>query len=309
MDKCNRMRVAILGTGIVGMDLLVKIARSEWLDCRLVVGRNATSEGMAYAASLGYPSTDRGVDALIEAPDTFDIVFDATNVDSHRQHYKRLAPLGKRIFDLTPSKIGRMVLPSINGGDVADYDNINLISCGGQATIPLMCALGKHYPDPAYVEIVTTPASPGVGRATRLNLDEYIYTTEAAICAFTTAKKVKVAVNISAARPPTSFRVSMSMLVPGADVEVVRSTVEEAACGVRAFCPGYRIAACTVLDDSRIFVATEIVGRGDRLPAYAGNLDIINGAAVFVAEQYARDRLVLSGHYAPPFLANEAQLG
>ena len=282
------LRVAIIGAGFIGTDLLLKIGRSDTLTCALVVGRNPKAAGLRQAANLGYPTSDRGIAALLEEPDAFDLVFDATDALSHEDHWRRLERLGKSMINLTPSRTGHMVAPTVNGADALAYRNVSLISCGGQASVPLVHALARVFPRIPYLEVVTTVASRSVGRGTRMNLDEYIETTAAAVQAFSGAGQVKVLVNLSPARPPATFRVAISMMTGGAGGARVGSAVEQAAEAVRGFCPGYRIAACETFADGRIFTAVEVASRGDHLPVYAGNLDIINDAAIVIAERQAR---------------------
>jgi acetaldehyde dehydrogenase len=288
MNRRAPARVAILGAGLIGIDLLFKIQRSPYLDCQLIAGRDDRARGLRQAASLGYATASNGIHSLVAALRPFDIVFDATNAMSHAEHWAYLQPLGTMVVDLTPSMVGHLVVPTVNGADALTHGNINLITCGGQASIPILHALAQRYL-PDYVEVVTTAASPSVGRATRLNLDEYIETTEDALRAFTGAKEVKSMVNLSPARPPATFRMAMSMQAPGLNLESVRTLVAVAAEEVRSFVSGFEVVACTVIGDEA-FVAVEVSASGDRIPRYAGNLDIINSAAILVAEQRAVSR-------------------
>ncbi|GAA4680225.1 acetylating acetaldehyde dehydrogenase [Streptomyces chumphonensis] len=291
MPRSEPLRVAVLGAGLIGIDLVTKIQRSPALSCELVVGRTEETRGLRHAAALGCATAAGGVDALVAGREPFDVVFDATNATAHAEHWARLEPLGTLLVDLTPSRVGHMVVPTVNGADALLHRNVNLVSCGGQASVPVLHALARlcrpRYPE--YVEVVTTAASVSVGRATRLNLDEYIATTETAVRTFTGVADVKAIVNLSPARPPAPFRVAMSLVVPGADEDTVAAHVEAAAAEVRRHTPGYRVTACTVTDE-RIFVAVEVTAAGDRIPRYAGNLDIINAAAVLIAERYAARR-------------------
>lgn len=281
------LRAAVLGTGLIGIDLLTKIQRSPLLDCQLVVGRDARAHGMRVAASLGVPTGADGIRSLL-AEEPFDIVFDATNAMAHAEHWACLEPLGTLLVDLTPSMVGHPVVPTVNSAEALAHRNVNLVSCGGQASVPILHSLAAHY-RPEYVEVVTTAASAGVGRATRLNLDEYVATTQAAVRRFTGVREVKAMVNLSPAKPPGAFRVAMSLLGSGYELEPVRRLVTAAAAEVRAFAAGYAVTACTVTAD-RAFVAVEVTAADGRLPRYAGNLDIINSAAVLVAEQHAARR-------------------
>lgn len=297
MNRDEFMRVAVLGAGLIGIDLLTRIQRSPSLDCRLVVGRDDQARGLRNAAELGYPTAANGIESVVGAATPFDIVFDATNAMSHAEHWARLRPLGTTLIDLTPSMVGHMVVPTVNAAEAAAHANVNLISCGGQAAIPILHRIAQRYRCD-YIELVTTAASRSVGRATRLNLDEYIETTQNAVRTFTGVDRVKTIVNLSPARPATMFRVAMSIVAPGLEIEPVRALVAEAADEVRAFVPGYRVAACTVTEE-RAFVAVEVAASGDRIPRYAGNLDIINSAAVLIAEQHAACRVPLIAAEAP----------
>lgn len=285
MNRNEPLQVAILGAGLIGIDLLLKIRRSDVLDCQLVVGRDDSSHGLRRAARMGCATAADGIRSLIEADRPFDVVFDASNADSHGEHWESLRPLGTRLVDLTPSMIGHMVAPTVNGADALSHRNVNLISCTGQAAVPVLHALTQRYPA-QYIEVVTTAASSSIGRATRLNLDEYIDTTQNAVRTFTQAPDVKVMVNLSPASPPAVFRVAMSMLGAGFEPDVVHGLVTDAAAQVRAFAPGFAVTACTVTDE-RAFVAVEVAATGDRIPRHVGNLDIINSAAVLVVERCA----------------------
>lgn len=294
----GRARVAVLGTGIIGRDLIGKIHGSPLLDCRLVAGRDPESAGLRHAAALGYPCSADGVAAILAAPQPFDIVFDATNAMSHAEHSRLLRPSGALLIDLTPSRLGQMAAPTVPGRPVPTEGDVSLISCGGQAAVPIAHALAAAF-EVEYLEAVSTVASTIAGRATRLNLDEYIATTQYALTEFSGVHNVKAILNISPAIPPATFRTAVHAVIPGAGAKAddVRAVVAEAAAGAREFAPGYRVIACTVTGD-RITVALEVTAHSDVLPRYAGNLDIIDSAAVLVAERHAA-RLAAAGLEAP----------
>ncbi|MCP3817505.1 acetaldehyde dehydrogenase (acetylating) [Streptomyces sp. A3M-1-3] len=283
----ERTSVAVLGAGLIGIDLIGKIQRSAALDCRLVVGRGPRTLGLRRAAELGFTTAAGGIVSLLDSG-PFDVVFDASNADAHAEHSSCLKATGATLIDLTPARLGTMVVPTVNGADAAAHRHINLVSCGGQAAIPVLHALAQHC-SPQYIEVVSTGASASAGRATRLNLDEYITTTQEAIRAFTGTRDVKVMVNLSPALLAPPFRVAMTVLAPGLRPLPVRAIAAAAAEGVRAFAPGYRVASASV-SEGRISVAVEVTAEGGRIPRYAGNLDIINAAAVLVAEQHATAR-------------------
>ncbi|WP_405161497.1 acetaldehyde dehydrogenase (acetylating) [Nocardia sp. NBC_01499] len=285
MANLKPILVAVIGTGMIGMDLISKIHRSPLLECGLVAGRNPGSEGLQYAAGLGYRTSSDGIDVVVAAARPFDVVFDATNAHSHLEHWNLLEPLGTLVIDLTPSRLGEMVVPTVTGTRIPNRRNLSLISCGGQASVPIAHALGRQF-SARYIEVVTTAASSIVGRATRLNLDEYVETTQHAVSVFSGVRDTKAMVNISAAVPPTIFRVALSAEILGANAATVHAAVAAAAEEVRAFAPGYAVTACTVTDE-RVSVVVEVTATSEFMPRYAGNLDIINAAAILVAEQYA----------------------
>ncbi|MGW0880573.1 acetaldehyde dehydrogenase (acetylating) [Streptomyces sp. NPDC002671] len=293
MERNGRLSAAVLGAGLIGVDLMTKVMRSDVLDLRLVVGRDGDTPGLRQADRLGLPTATDGIRSLTDADDVFDVAFDATNALSHAEHAERLAPLGTMLIDLTPSKVGRMVVPTVNGPDALAHRDVNMVSCGGQASIPILHAITRQR-RVAYIEVVTTAASLSVGPSTRLNLDEYIGTTQDAVRALTGVDRVKAILNLSPAKPPATFRVAMSLLGEDLTEASVRPLVEEAARGIRDFAGGYEVTACTA-DGEKAFVAVEVTACGERIPEYAGNIDIINAAALHVAEQYAADHLATAG--------------
>ncbi|TXJ86772.1 acetaldehyde dehydrogenase (acetylating) [Streptomyces lavendulae] len=277
--------VAVIGTGSIGQDLVSKIRRSAVLDCALVAGRDAESAGLRRAAGLGCPTSADGINAILAAPRPFDVVFDATNARAHAEHRRLLRSFDTLLIDLTPSKIGQMVVPTVTGVHAPPEGDVSLISCGGQASVPVAHALAGRF-DVRYLEVVSTVASSVAGRATRLNLDEYVATTQQALTAFTGVGDTKAILNISPAVPPATFRTTVHALAPGAEIGAVRTVVDEAAEQVREFAPGYRVRACEVRGEL-IVVTLEVTADSEVLPAYAGNLDLIDAAAVLVAEQHA----------------------
>ncbi|MBM7774436.1 acetaldehyde dehydrogenase [Actinokineospora baliensis] len=280
-----RNRVAVIGTGAIGQDLVSKVHRSPVLDCALVVGRNPDSAGLAHAARLGYPTSAGGIDAVLAADQPFDVLLDATSAAAHVEHWRLLADTPTLLVDLTPSKIGQMVVPTVTGTARSTGRDVSLISCGGQASIPVAHALAERFAV-RYLEVVSTVASTIAGRATRLNLDEYVATTQHALTTFTDVAETKAILNISPAVPPATFRTAVHAVIPGADPDAIRSVVDSVAARVREFAPGYRVIACAVTGE-RVVVSVEVIADSDVLPHYAGNLDIINSAAILVAEQHA----------------------
>ncbi|MEV7734229.1 acetaldehyde dehydrogenase (acetylating) [Streptomyces sp. NPDC088921] len=292
MQATGRLSVSVLGAGLIGMDLATKIMRSDCLDLRLVAGRHDAAE-LRRAARRGLPVATGGIQSLVDAEEDFDVVFDATNASFHAEHAEKLAASGAMIVDLTPSRVGQMIVPTVNREDIGSHRDISMVTCGGQACVPILHAIARvHEID--CVEVVTTAATLSVGRASRLNLDEYVQTTQDAIRWFTGVEDVKALVNISPARPAATFRVAMYLRGRDLTTDSVRALVTRAADEIRTYVKGFGVSVCTV-NDSTAFVSVEVTASGDRLPHYAGNLDIINSAAIQAAECYAADRLALAG--------------
>jgi acetaldehyde dehydrogenase len=293
MKPDRRLSVAVLGAGLIGIDLADKIMRSKSLDLRLVAGRDLATPGLRQAAQLGVPIATDGIQSIIDADDQFDVVFDATNALSHSEHAEELTPRGIMLVDLTPSKVGHMIVPTVNRAEVITHGDISMVTCGGQASIPILHAITKAH-SIRYIEVVTTAATLSVGRGTRLNLDEYVGTTQEAVRAFTGVEDVKAILNISPARPPATFRVAATLLGDDLTSDSVKSLAAAAAADLRSFVGGFEIAACMV-NDGKAFIAVEVTSSGDRIPRYAGNLDIINSAAIHLAEFHAANQLPITG--------------
>ena len=280
--------VAVIGTGAIGMDLVNKIQRSPLLHCGLLAGRNKDSAGFELAAQLGCPTSAGGIDAVLASPTPFDVVFDATNAMSHAKHWELLRPLGSLMIDLTPSHLGKMIVPTVTGTEALAERNVSLISCGGQASIPILHALSRHFRIND-IEVVATVASNILGRATRINIDEYVDTTQRALSAFTGVANTKAILNISPAAPPAMFRVTIFAGIPGVTKEQITPVLAEAVEAVRGFSAGYSLTALNV-SEGRVSISLEVVASSKVMPEYAGNLDLINSAAILVAEQYASYR-------------------
>jgi acetaldehyde dehydrogenase len=285
MNVERSLSVGILGAGLIGVDLAVKADRASVLDLRMIAGRDAESPGLKQAARLGLPTGCQGIRSIVELDEPLDLVFDATNAAFHSEHAEALAPFGTVLVDLTPSRVGHMILPTVNRSDILSHRDISMVSCGAQASVPIARAIAQAHPVD-YIEVVATAATLSVGRGTRLNLDEYVETTQDALREFTGVSNVKAMLNVSPARPPAAFRVAVSVLGEGLTDASVSALVAAAATNIRAFTPGFAVTVCTV-NDGMAFVAVEVISAGDRIPAYAGNLDIINFAAMQVAEHYA----------------------
>jgi acetaldehyde dehydrogenase (acetylating) len=284
----KKLKVAIIGSGNIGTDLLIKVMRSPFLECSAFIGRNFHSQGMQKAQTLRVNISADGIDYIKNNPDCCDIVFDATSSASHFEHAPVLADLGKFVIDLTPAKIGSMCVPAVNLKEGLGAKNVNMITCGGQASIPIAYAIGKTQCEVEYVEVVSSIASKSAGPATRINLDEYIHTTEEGVKSFSGAKKTKAILNLNPAIPCINMQTTVMAKVKNPDVEKLKPFLSEIIESVKKYVPGYEIIVGPVIEDGRIFVTARVKGLGDYLPAYAGNLDIINCAAVAMAEEYAK---------------------
>ena len=304
MTRTGRTKVAVIGSGNIGTDLMVKVLRvSRHLEMGAMVGIDEASDGLARARRLGVPTTADGVDGLVAMAefDDIDIVFDATSAQAHVANAERLTAHGKRIVDLTPAALGPFVVPAVNIDDHLDEPNVNMVTCGGQATIPIVAAISRVAPVP-YAEIVASIASRSAGPGTRANIDEFTETTSQAIESVGGAGRGKAIIILNPAEPPLIMRDTVLALVVAADEsmhEEIRASVEKMVADVSAYVPGYRLKqrvqinpipkgqpVHTLLRDDatapthQVSVFLEVEGAAHYLPAYAGNLDIMTSAAV-----------------------------
>ncbi len=283
----RKLKVAIIGSGNIGTDLLIKVLRSPYLECRTFIGRRLSSAGMLKALSLGVPVSADGINHIVSNPNCCDLVFDATSARSHCEHAPILKKLDKRVIDLTPSKIGFMCVPVVNYDDALAEFNVNMVTCGGQASIPVAYAIGQTQTDVEYIEVISSIASRSAGPATRQNIDEYIKTTEEGLSEFSGAIRTKAILNLNPAEPCVDMHVTIFAKVGNPDIPQLSETLFQLVKRLRAYVPGYEIILGPLVENDRIAVIARVRGLGDYLPAYAGNLDIINCAAVMMAEKYA----------------------
>ena len=284
----RKIKVGIIGTGNIGTDLLVKIQRSEFLECGIFAGRNPDSEGIRKAESMGVRTSYESIDAILKEPNSCEIVFDATSASVHKKNAPILKKLKKYTIDLTPSKIGKMCVPAINMKDCLKAQNINLITCGGQAAIPIIAAIMQVHPDTEYIELVSSISSKSAGSGTRLNIDEFTQTTRDAIESFTGVKKAKAIIVLNPAEPPVLMHNTIYAKIKKPKLAELKEKITEMAREIQKYVPGYKITLGPVVENERVTTMIEVVGRGDYLPKYSGNLDIITCAAVNMAEEYAR---------------------
>ena len=291
----KKIKTAIIGTGNIGSDLLVKINRSEVLECSLFAGRSPESDGIKFAVKMGVPVSSESIHAIEGNPACCDIVFDATSAAVHKFNAPILRKLNKFTIDLTPSKIGRMCVPTINLDECLGEANVNTITCGGQATVPIAYAVKQAQPDVDYIEIVASISSRSAGPGTRANIDEFTQTTKEALEYFTGVSKAKAIIIMNPAEPPIIMRNTIYALVEHPDMDAITRKVNEYVERIKKYVPGYRVIVGPVFENGRVTTTIEVVGLGDYLPTYSGNLDIITCAAVEIAEVYARKRLLPGG--------------
>jgi acetaldehyde/propanal dehydrogenase len=293
----NKIKCAVIGPGNIGTDLLYKLKRSPVLDPVWLVGIDPESDGLKRAAAMGIKTTAGGVDGLLPhvQEDGIQIAFDATSAYAHAENSAKLNALGVLMIDLTPAAIGPYCVPPVNlAQHVGRREmNVNMVTCGGQATIPMVAAISRVQPV-SYGEIVATVSSRSVGPGTRKNIDEFTRTTAGAIEKIGGAGKGKAIIVINPAEPPLIMRDTIHCLTEGeplrdAIVESVHAMIKD----VQKYVPGYRLVNGPVFDGNKVSVFLEVQGLGDYLPTYAGNLDIMTAAAARTAEMFAEE--ILSG--------------
>lgn len=302
-----KTKVAIIGSGNIGTDLMIKVMRlSKVLEMGAMVGIDAASDGLARAARMGVATTHEGIEGLVAMPAfaDIDIVFDATSAGAHHRHNELLQAHGKRVIDLTPAAIGPFTVPPVNGDANLDARNVNMVTCGGQATIPIVAAVNR-VAKVHYGEIVASISSKSAGPGTRANIDEFTETTSQAICDVGGATRGKAIIILNPAEPPLIMRDTVYCLCEDADREAIRRSVEDMVAEVQTYVPGYRMKQAVQFESFggnrplhipemggtftglKVSVFLEVEGAAHYLPAYAGNLDIMTSAALKTAEKIA----------------------
>ena len=307
----SRTKVAVIGSGNIGTDLVIKLKRiAQHLEIAVLVGIDPASDGLARARRMGISTVHTGVQGLIEHPefDSIDIVFDSTSAKAHVTNAEALAPYRKRLIDLTPAAPGPYVVPAVNLDDYLDAPDVNMVTCGGQATIPIVAAISRITPV-HYAEIVASIASKSAGPGTRANIDEFTETTAKAIEVVGRAARGKAIIVLNPADPPLIMRDTVLALVTDPDYDAVRASIHDMVAQVAVYVPGYRLKhqvqftpvterVTTLTGDIdvgpnlvKVSVFLEVVGAAHYLPGYAGNLDIMTSAALQVAEKLAERKL------------------
>ena len=295
----KKIKCALIGPGNIGTDLLVKLTRSELIDVHSMVGVVPESDGLARARKMGVPASAEGVDWLLNQPTLPDLVFEATSAKAHLANAPRYEEAGITAIDLTPAAAGPLVCPPVNLDTLSDAPNLNMITCGGQATIPIVHAVSSVVPVP-YAEIVASISSRSAGPGTRANIDEFTETTARAIEQVGGAARGKAIIILNPVDPPMIMRDTVYCAIPSdADTKAISASIEKMVAEVATYVPGYTLRAEPQFDEprdiwngmARVAVFLEVRGNGDYLPPWAGNLDIMTAAAARVGEQLARRKV------------------
>ncbi|PFJ13385.1 acetaldehyde dehydrogenase (acetylating) [Bacillus cereus] len=282
----EKVKVAIIGSGNIGTDLMYKLRKSEVIELNSMIGIDSESDGLKRAKEAGYEVFDNGIQAIIDRPSIADIVFDATSAKAHSHHAKVLEELGKIVIDLTPAAYGPFVCPAIQNNNFTNKQNVNMITCGGQATIPIVHAINE-VANVTYAEVVAAISSLSAGPGTRANIDEFTITTRRGIEEIGGADYGKALIILNPAEPPILMRDTVYCEVKYMDEDSIREAIRKMVEVVRTYVPGYSLKQEPMFDGNRVTVFLEVEGAGDYFPPYAGNLDIMTAAALKVGEECA----------------------
>jgi acetaldehyde dehydrogenase len=278
------IKAGIIGTGNIGTDLLLKILKEKNIYPVIFAGRRLDSEGVKIAQSKGIKVTDKGIQYFVDNPKCCDVVYDCTNAADAIEHSKIFKSQGIKVIDLTPAKIGPLCVPSINSEIILKEDNVNMITCGGQASMPMLNLISKYCKELEYIEIISQIASKSAGMATRINIDSYIHTTEMAIKQFTKCDNCKVILNLNPAEPCVDMQTTMFLKFQNIDFEDLVEEIYKKIKELKTYIPHYELVLPPVINDDILVLSIKVKGTGDYLPEYAGNLDIINCAAIEVTK-------------------------
>ena len=277
------IKAGIIGTGNIGTDLLLKMLKTDFIEPVIFAGRRMSSNGIKVAQEKGVPVTDKGIDYFIENCCVADVVYDCTNALDAKKHAKIFAEQGVKVIDLTPAKVGDLCVPNINPEAIKTQDNVNMITCGGQASTPLLNVISKHC-DLEYIEVVSQIASDSAGIATRLNIDNYIHTTERAISEFTGCNNCKVILNLNPAIPQVDMQTTLFIKADNIQFSKLNKDIYKTIERLQEYIPYYELVMPPTINNDVLVLSIKVKGTGDYLPEYAGNLDIINCAAIEVSK-------------------------
>jgi len=285
----EKVKVAIIGPGNIGLDLLQKIRRSPYLELHYMVGVKA-SKGLEIAESYGIKTTSNGIEDLLK-DDEFKICFDCTSATAHLTHAPLLKKKGVFTLDLTPAAVGPYLVPAVNLDEkMFELDNVNMVTCAGQATTPIVYAINQ-VADVEYAEVISAISSKSAGPGTRENIDEFTVTTRTTLEQVGGADKAKVIIILNPAEPPLFMRNTIHVKVRHLDLKKITEAVHQMVEKIRTYVPGYKVLLEPVINGEYVTVMIQVEGLGDYLPIYSGNLDIITSAAVATAEAYAKKKL------------------
>jgi len=274
------IKAGIIGTGNIGTDLLYKILKTNFITPVIFAGRRMDSDGIKIAKSLSVPITDEGINYFIKNPGCCDVVYDCTSAADAIKHADIFEQQKIKVIDLTPAKVGPLCVPSINPSSIIYDNNVNMITCGGQASIPMLNLISTYCKKIDYIEVVSQIASKSAGMATRFNIDSYINTTEAAIRKFTKCDNCKVILNLNPAEPCVDMQTTMFLKVKDVDFTNLIPEIYNKIKELQIYIPYYELVIPPTITDEILVLSIKVKGSGDYLPEYAGNLDIINCAAI-----------------------------
>jgi acetaldehyde dehydrogenase len=280
------IKAGIIGTGNIGTDLLLKILKTNFIYPEIFAGRRMESDGIKIAIEKNVKVTDQGIQYFIDNPKCCDVVYDCTSAADAIYHSKIFKERGITVIDLTPAKVGPLCVPSINSKIMLTEDNVNMITCGGQASMPMLNLVSKYCDSLDYIEVVSQIASKSAGMATRINVDSYIHTTEMAIRQFTKCNNCKVILNLNPAEPCVDMQTTMFLKFKNIDFETLVEEIYKKIKELKTYIPYYELVLPPIINDDGILVLSiKVKGSGDYLPEYAGNLDIINCAAIQITKE------------------------
>ncbi len=279
------IKAAILGSGKIGCDLLMKLKKIESVRCGLMIGRSLESQGMIFARNNDCKLLINGRKETIDELNKVDVVFDATSALSHKKNLEYITNRNTKIINLTPARYGEECVPTVNIDRILNSRVIDMITCGGQSSIPLVHAIASVVEDIKYIEVVSTISSCSAGLATRENINEYIENTEASIKSLAKCKSAKVIININPSEPPVEMKTTLYIIPGEYKINEVRKSINNMIEKMKYIVPDYKLVLGPQVRDDAIVLSVKIKGNGDYLPKYAGNLDIITSAAVYTAER------------------------
>jgi|TARA_R110000744_G_scaffold22325_1_gene57311 acetaldehyde dehydrogenase len=277
------IKAGIIGTGNIGTDLLLKLIKTDFIEPIIFAGRRMSSNGIKLAQEKGINVTDKGIQFFIDNKIYIDVIYDCTNATDAKKHAKIFKEQGVKVIDLTPAKIGDLCVPTINPEAIKTQDNVNMITCGGQASTPLLNVISKHC-DLEYIEVVSQIASDSAGMATRLNIDNYIHTTERAISEFTGCNNCKVILNLNPAIPQVDMQTTLFIKADNIQFSELNKGIYKTIERLQEYIPYYELVMPPTINNDVLVLSIKVKGTGDYLPEYAGNLDIINCAAIEISK-------------------------